>query len=156
MITMAAGSGQPPRKPSGSISGWASDTAAAAEARNPARVMPIWTVDRNWLGSRASLATSRPRPSSASRRRSCPSRSEINATSLPAKAALTTSSTSTNPTWTQRPFTARPAFARPRRLCLCAFRFSFDLCCGDGILSAWSALACEGHCRPDRDPRSHQ
>src|SRR5512133_1299832 len=93
--TMAAGSAQVPRNESGWTRG--RDTAATAEARNPARVMPICTVDRNWLGSRASSATSRPRPPSASRRRSCPSRSEISATSLPAKAALTTISTSTRP-----------------------------------------------------------
>src|SRR5829696_1706538 len=97
ITTTAAGSAAPPRKLSGSTSGSASDTAATAEARNPARVMPIWMVDRNWLGSRASRATSRPRPPSASRRRSWPSRNEIRATSLPAKAALTTTSTNTSP-----------------------------------------------------------
>ena len=35
-------------------------TAAVAEARNPARVMPIWMVARNRLGSRARRATARP------------------------------------------------------------------------------------------------
>src|SRR4029453_2801658 len=39
-------------------------------------------------------------PPSASSRRSWPSRNEIRATSLPAKAALTTTSTNTNPTST--------------------------------------------------------
>ena len=58
--TIAAGSAALPRNPSSGTSGSASDTAAAAEARKPARVMPIWMVDRNWFGSRASLATSRP------------------------------------------------------------------------------------------------
>src|SRR6266508_2453081 len=77
--------------------------AAAAEARNPARVIPIWMVDRNWLGSRASRATSRPRPPSSSRRCNCPGRSEISATSLPANAAFTSTSISTSPTWAQVP-----------------------------------------------------
>src|SRR5215217_1036130 len=54
-------------------------------------------VERNWLGSRASLATSRPCSPSCSRRRSCPSRSEISATSLPAKAALITTRSRTSP-----------------------------------------------------------
>ena len=51
----ATGSAARPRTSSSGTSGWASDTAAAAEARKPARVMPIWMVERNWLGSRASL-----------------------------------------------------------------------------------------------------
>src|SRR5215211_3710521 len=93
----ATGSAAPPKKPNSGTSGSARATAAAAEARKPARVMPIWMVDRNWLGSRASWATSRPVPPSCSRRRSWPARSEIRATSLPAKAALTTTRSRTSP-----------------------------------------------------------
>jgi hypothetical protein len=57
----------------------ARDTAAAAEAR----VMPVWMVDRNWLGSLARPATSQPYPPSRSSCRSCPWRSEMSATSRP-------------------------------------------------------------------------
>jgi hypothetical protein len=49
-----------PRKLSGASRGSASDTAAAAEARNPARVIPIWMVARNWFGWRASRASTAP------------------------------------------------------------------------------------------------
>jgi hypothetical protein len=45
-----AGPAALPRNPSGSSNGSASDTAAVADARNPARVMPIWIVARNWFG----------------------------------------------------------------------------------------------------------
>jgi hypothetical protein len=78
------------------------------EARNPARVMPIWMVDRNWLGSRARRATSRPRPPCWSRRCNCPSRSEISATSVPANAALTSTSTTTSATWGPDPVHQHP------------------------------------------------
>ena len=50
----------PPRNPSGASSGSANDTAAAAEARNPASVIPIWMVARKRFGSRASRASSAP------------------------------------------------------------------------------------------------
>src|SRR4029453_7460513 len=93
----ATGSAARPSGASRGTRGSARDTAAAAEARKPARVIPIWMVDRNWLGSRASLATSRPCSPSCSSRRSCPSRNEIRATSLPAKAALITTSSRTSP-----------------------------------------------------------
>src|SRR5215207_1740352 len=81
----ATGSAAPPKKSKSGTSGSARATAAAAEARKPARVMPIWMVDRNWLGSRASWAT-------------C----------LPAKAALTTTSTSTSPSSTHGPCIPHP------------------------------------------------
>ncbi len=45
--TTDAGPAAPPRKPSGASSGSASETAAAADARNPASVIPIWIVARN-------------------------------------------------------------------------------------------------------------
>ena len=106
--TTATGSAARPRNPSSGTSGSARDTAAAAEARKPARVMPIWMVDRNWLGSRASLATSRPCSPSRSRRRSWPSRSEIRATSLPAKAALINTSSRTSPISAQGSFIREP------------------------------------------------
>ena len=54
---MATVSAALPRNPSSGTSGSASETAAAAEARNPARVMPIWMVARNRFGSRASRAS---------------------------------------------------------------------------------------------------
>ena len=54
------GPAAPPRKLSGSSSGSASDTAAAADARKPASVMPIWIVARNRFGSRASPASTAP------------------------------------------------------------------------------------------------
>ena len=38
---IAVGRAAPPRNPSGPINGSANETAAVAEARNPARVMPI-------------------------------------------------------------------------------------------------------------------
>ena len=75
------------------------------------RVMPIWMVDRNWLGSRASLATSRPCSPSRSRRRSWPSRSEIRTTSLPAKAALINTSSRTSPISAQGSSSANLSFS---------------------------------------------
>lgn len=60
---MATGSAAPPRKANAGASGSASATAAVAEARNPAKVMPIWMVARNRLGSRANRTNVRgPRP----------------------------------------------------------------------------------------------
>ncbi len=56
------GPAAPPRKLSGSSSGTASDTAAAAEARKPASVMPIWMVARKRFGSRARPASTAPVP----------------------------------------------------------------------------------------------
>src|SRR5215218_3759616 len=58
----ATGSAAPPKKPSSGTSGSARATAAAAEARNPARVMPIWMVDRNWLGFAGQLGDQPPPP----------------------------------------------------------------------------------------------
>lgn len=70
MVTMktAAGSAALPRTPSGPISGCASDTAAVAEARKPARVIPTWIVDRKRFGSSVSAASFRPRSLSAASR----------------------------------------------------------------------------------------
>ena len=82
------GPAAPPRKLSGASSGSASETAAAAEARKPARVMPIWMVARNWFGARASRARSAPVADRSSIRWSCPSRSETSASSVPANAAF--------------------------------------------------------------------
>ena len=58
--TMDSGSAALPTKLSSGTSGLASDTAAAAEARKPARVMPIWMVARKRFGSFASRASTRP------------------------------------------------------------------------------------------------
>ena len=44
------------------------DTAAAAEARNPARVIPIWTAERNRFGERARRAANSDRPPRAAKR----------------------------------------------------------------------------------------
>ena len=94
--TTATGRAAPPRKASGPTSGWASETAAAADARNPASVMPIWVVARNRFGSRASRASVRPLRDPRARPRIWPSRSDTNAISLPAKAALIRTSSSTS------------------------------------------------------------
>ena len=97
--TIATGSAAPPRKPSGATSGLASDTAAAAEARKPARVMPIWMVARNRFGSRASRASTRPARLVRSSRWSWLSRSDTSAISLPEKSALSTTRTPTRASW---------------------------------------------------------
>jgi hypothetical protein len=60
--TIASGSAHRPRKLSRSTSRSAMVTAAVAEARKSARVMPNWTVARKRLGSRASRASTAPRP----------------------------------------------------------------------------------------------
>jgi hypothetical protein len=39
-----------PSNDNGSSNGAASQTAAVADARNPARVIPIWIVTKNWFG----------------------------------------------------------------------------------------------------------
>jgi hypothetical protein len=76
--------------------GAANETAAAAEARNPASVIPIWIVARNRFGSRTSLATTRPAPDRWARRRSWPSRKLINSISLPDKAPFSRTRTTTS------------------------------------------------------------
>jgi hypothetical protein len=77
--------------------GSASDTAAVADARNPASVMPTWMVARKRLGSRASRTRVLPAaPPCRSSRLSWPSRREISAISDPAKIALSTTRTPTN------------------------------------------------------------
>ena len=77
--TTATACAAPPRKLSNGVSGVASATAAVAEARKPARVMPTWMVARNRLGSRASRATRPPVSLMRSSRRNWPSRNETNA-----------------------------------------------------------------------------
>lgn len=99
--TMATVSAAPPRKPSSGTSGLASETAAAAEARNPARVMPIWMVARNRFGSLASRASTRPARLVRSSRCTWLSRSDTSAISLPAKIALSTTRTPTRANWLQ-------------------------------------------------------
>jgi len=84
---------------SSGTNGSASATAAVAEARNPARVMPIWMVARNRFGSRASLARIRPLVLRRSNAWSWLSRSDTNAISLPANAALSSTSTATSTSW---------------------------------------------------------
>ena len=80
-------------------SGSASETAAVAEARNPANVMPIWIVARNLVGLRASRTSRRPpAPPSRSSCLSWLSRKETRAISLPANTALTRTRTSTSST----------------------------------------------------------
>jgi hypothetical protein len=101
--TIAVGWAAAPRKPSGSTSGWDSDTAAAADARKPASVMPIWMVARNRFGSRVSLASTRPRRDCRSSRCTWLSRNCTSAISLPEKAALTSTRTSTRTIWPPNP-----------------------------------------------------
>ena len=109
-VTMAipTGCAAPPRNWSWAVSGSASVTAAVAEARKPASVIPSWMVARNRFGSRARRTTSRsrclPRRSSS---RSCPSRSEMNAASLPANNPLTRTRNTTNARSNQYPSIAR-------------------------------------------------
>lgn len=96
--TIETGSAADPRKPSGSTSGAESETAAAAEARKPARVMPIWMVARNRFGSRANRASTRPVRDPRSNRCSWLSRNDTRAISLPEKTALTSTNTATSAT----------------------------------------------------------
>ena len=77
----------------------ASETAAAAEARKPARVMPIWMVARKRFGSFASRASTRPALLVRSNRWIWLSRSDTNAISLPAKSALMTIRIPTRASW---------------------------------------------------------
>ena len=86
--TVATVSAALPRKLSGPTSGLASDPAADADARKPARVMPIWMVARNRFGSRVRRASTRPVREARSRHCSWLSRREISAISLPENAAL--------------------------------------------------------------------
>jgi hypothetical protein len=88
-----------PRKLSGSTSGLAREVAANAEARKPARVMPIWIVARKRLGSRDNRARTRPPREERSRRWIWLSRSEISAISLPDSAPLIRIRISTSRTW---------------------------------------------------------
>ena len=97
-MTIDTGRAAPPRKSSCSSSGSASDTAAAAEARNPARVMPIWMVAKKLLGSRARRATRAPVLDRCSSRWSWPSRSDTSASSVPANTAFSSTSTATSAT----------------------------------------------------------
>ena len=99
--TMATVSAASPNTPSSGTSGLASETAAAAEARKPASVMPIWMVARNRFGSLASRASTRPARLVRSSRWSWLSRSDTSAISLPAKAALTMTRTPTRASWLQ-------------------------------------------------------
>ena len=99
--TMATVSAASPNTPSSGTSGLARETAAAAEARKPARVIPIWMVARNRFGSLASRARVRPARLVRSSRWSWLSRSETSAISLPAKAALTMTRTPTRASWLQ-------------------------------------------------------
>ena len=93
--TMATGSAARPSTSSNGVRGRASDTAAAAEARKPARVMPIWMVARKRLGSRARRASTCPARLLRASRWIWLSRSDTRASSLPAKIALMTIRTAT-------------------------------------------------------------
>ena len=104
---MDTGRATPPRTASiGASSGSAKDTAAVAEARKPARVMPIWIVARNWLGSRARRASSAPLLPCCSSFASWASRRLTRAISLPANSAFITTSTPTSPSWSHMEFIA--------------------------------------------------
>nr|WP_241027819.1 hypothetical protein [Streptomyces verrucosisporus] len=88
----ASGSAAPPANDSRGTSGSASDTAAVADARKPARVIPVWMVARYRFGSSTSRARRAARfPPRRRRRRSWLSRNEIRAISAPANSAFSTS-----------------------------------------------------------------
>jgi hypothetical protein len=96
---MATASAAVPTKLNAGTSGLASEVAANAEARKPARVMPIWMVARKRFGSRDRRASTRPPREVRSSRWIWLSRSDISAISLPDSAPLTRISASTSTTW---------------------------------------------------------
>src|SRR5215210_641781 len=107
-MTIATGSAAPSRKDSGSSSGLAKDTAAAAEARNPAKVIPTWIVARKRFGSLARRARTAPVLDRCSSLCSWPSRRDTNASSVPANAAFNTTSNATSVSWGNKPPTTTP------------------------------------------------
>ena len=99
---MATGSAAPPRNDSDGAHRSPSDTAAVAEARKPASVMPIWMVARKRLGSCESRARTRPVSLRSARRRTWLSRIETRAISLPANPALSNTRAATSASWSPR------------------------------------------------------
>ena len=157
--TIDTGPAASPKKPSGSSNGSASDTAAAAEARNPASVMPIWMVARKRLGSRARRARVAPDPPPASRRRSWPSRSETRANSLPAKAALIRTSTATSTSWGREPSTGEHSSSGDGNTGAGRRHPARPLTCGCWRSEEWArrCAAATGRSPPrHRNPRAHR
>ena len=94
----------PSRSRSGGMSGSARLTAATAEARNPAKVIPTWMVERNRVGSWASRAASAAAPPRCCMRSMARWVSEISASSAPAKRALMATSTTMTTSCSQTTF----------------------------------------------------